>query len=103
MNLSYLMLNLLFTWFAWALLRRNVRALAWRAVLLSLALVLLLTAVFDNLIVGLGIVEYDPIRILGARIGIAPIEDFGYAIVGAFGVPALWNRLHKIGKPASAE
>ena len=98
MNLSYLMLNLLFTWFAWALLRKNIRGLALKPVLLSLAVVLLMTAVFDNVIVGLGIVDYDPLRILGARLGVAPIEDFGYAIVGAFGIPALWNRLHKFSK-----
>jgi lycopene cyclase domain-containing protein len=98
MNLSYLMLNLLFTWFAWALHRKNIRRLALKPVLLSLAVVLLMTAVFDNVIVGLGIVDYDPLRILGARLGVAPIEDFGYAIVGAFGIPALWNRLHKLSK-----
>lgn len=89
------MLNVLFTWFAWVLLRRNIASLNFKPVLLALALVLLLTAVFDNVIVGLGIVEYDPARILGWKLGFAPIEDFGYAIVAAFAIPALWERLGK--------
>ena len=95
MNLSYLMLNLLFAWFAWAFLRRNMRALNLKPVLLSLAVMLVVSVIFDNVIVGLGIVEYDPVRILGWRLGVAPIEDFGYAIVGAFAIPALWERLGK--------
>jgi len=94
-NLSYLMLNLLFAWFAWAFLRRNIRAMKLRPVLYSLGVMILVSVIFDNLIVGLGIVEYDPIRILGLKLGLAPIEDFGYAIVGAFAIPALWERLGK--------
>lgn len=40
-----------------------------------------LTAVFDNLIVGLSIVDYDPAKILGIHIGVAPVEDFMYALL----------------------
>jgi lycopene cyclase domain-containing protein len=95
MNLSYLMLNLLFAWLAWAFLRRNIRTLNLRAVLYSIVVMLVVSVIFDNVIVGLGIVEYDPARILGWRMGVAPIEDFGYAIVGAFAIPAIWDRLGK--------
>jgi small toxic polypeptide LdrA/B/C/D len=52
---------------------------------------LLVSLVFDNLIVGLKIVAYDPGKILGIRVPIAPIEDFGYTIVGVILVPVLWN------------
>ena len=93
MTLYYLMLNLLFAWIAWAVLRRNIMALQRRPVWLAMALVLALTLIFDNVIIGLGIVSYDPQRIIGARIGLAPVEDFAYAVVGAFLIPAIWGRI----------
>jgi lycopene cyclase domain-containing protein len=44
-------------------------------------------------IVGTGIVGYDPARILGLRIGVAPIEDFAYPVAAALALPALWTLL----------
>lgn len=50
-------------------------------VLVTLVILLALTAVFDSLIIAAGIVGYDTQRILGLYIGRAPIEDFLYTIV----------------------
>lgn len=61
--------------------------------LVGLVVLLGATAVFDNVIVGTGIVAYDPSRILGLRIGVAPVEDFSYAVVAALALPALWHLL----------
>lgn len=58
--------------------------------LIGLVVLVALTAVFDPVIVGAGIVAYDESRILGARLGAAPIEDFSYCIVAALALPALW-------------
>ena len=58
--------------------------------LIGLVVLVALTVVFDNVIVGSGIVAYDPSRILGLRIGVAPVEDFSYAVVAALALPALW-------------
>lgn len=63
----------------------------WPAVGLAAVALTALTAVFDNVIVGLGIVDYDPRRILGVRIGVAPIEDFSYAVAAVLLLPALWH------------
>ena len=60
------------------------------ALFLTLAVLLVLTGIFDNVIVGLGIVSYDDAKISGALIGVAPIEDFAYAIAAVFALPALW-------------
>ena len=60
------------------------------AALIGLVALVALTAVFDNVIVGSGIVAYDASRILGIRLGVAPIEDFSYAIAAALVLPALW-------------
>lgn len=67
--------------------------------LIALVALVALTVVFDNVIVGTGIVAYDDARILGARIGVAPIEDFSYAIVAALALPALWTLLARRRNP----
>ncbi len=62
----------------------------WRAVLLTLVVLLIFTAVFDNIMIGIGLVGYDPAKISGALIGIAPLEDFAYAIAAGILLPSLW-------------
>jgi lycopene cyclase domain-containing protein len=74
-----------------ALLAR--RAPLWRVLGLTLLGVLILTAVFDNVLVSVGIVGYDVARISGAFIGVAPIEDFSYAIAAVLLLPSLWRLL----------
>ncbi len=69
------------------------RSPSWRAVGLAAIVVLLLTAVFDNVLVGTGIVGYDPALISGAKIGVAPLEDFAYAIAALVLLPSLWSLL----------
>jgi lycopene cyclase domain-containing protein len=52
---------------------------------------MLLTAVFDNAIIGFGLVDYDESLISGLRIGFAPIEDFAYTAAALLIIPALWH------------
>jgi len=66
------------------------RRKAWRAVLVTLVILLAFTAVFDNLMISIGLVGYDRGKISGAFIGIAPLEDFAYAIAAAILLPSLW-------------
>ncbi len=56
------------------------KQLPWRAIFLATGVLVIATAIFDNLIVGTGIVAYDESLILGIKIGYAPIEDFAYAL-----------------------
>jgi len=98
--MSYVLLDLMFlgcallVTFAAVLLRRQQlsRRGVW-AVAVALVGVLLLSVVFDNVMIGVGLVAYDPARILGLRIGLAPIEDFAYPIAVALLLPALWTLL----------
>jgi lycopene cyclase domain-containing protein len=53
------------------------------------AVLVVLTAVFDNLMIAAGLFTYPPELISGARIGLAPVEDFAYAACAAFLVPAV--------------
>lgn len=89
---TYLLINTAFLVVTFIILRMRPHAPSkrWVAVLVVL---LILTAVFDSLIVFLSIVGYDPDKILGIFIGFAPIEDFFYAIYAAIIVPLFWNRL----------
>ncbi|WP_382308857.1 lycopene cyclase domain-containing protein [Herbiconiux sp. UC225_62] len=62
---------------------------------LTLGLLLVLTALFDNVMIAVGLVGYDEGRISGAFIGIAPLEDFAYALAAAFLLPSLWLLLDR--------
>lgn len=64
-----------------------------KALILTLVVLLICTAIFDSLIILLDIVAYDPSNLLGVYIWAAPIEDFSYAIVAAIGAPILWHNL----------
>lgn len=89
---SYLILNLLFMIAVCIALRLTYRRppRAWFATVLVL---ILLTAIFDNLIIALDIVNYDPGKLLGIYVGVAPIEDFMYTLLAVVLVPTLWHKL----------
>lgn len=71
------------------------RRLRWPAVGITAAVVLLMTAIFDNIMIGVGLVAYEPSLISGAFIGIAPLEDFAYALAAIVGLPSLWVLLER--------
>lgn len=74
---------------SWRVLRRlRPSALVWTTVLM-----LLLTLVFDTLMIAVGLYVYHPDRILGVYLWGAPLEDFAYPIVAALALPALWEVL----------
>jgi lycopene cyclase domain-containing protein len=60
---------------------------------LALVAVLVLTAVFDNIMIGVGLVAYEAGLISGLFVGIAPIEDFAYPVAAALLLPAVWSLL----------
>ena len=93
--MTYLVLNTLFLAVAaavavLALARRLMSTRFIGGVAVALVLTLLLTAVFDNLMIGAGLFSYDPEHISGLFIGLAPIEDFAYPLAAALLLPALW-------------
>lgn len=59
-------------------------------VLITAAALLLVSAIFDNVMIGIGLVGYDDAKISGAFIGIAPLEDFAYPLAAAVLLPSLW-------------
>lgn len=49
-----------------------------------------LTAVFDNLMIAVGLFDYGTHALSGTRVGLAPLEDFAYPLGAALLLPALW-------------
>lgn len=91
---TYLIINLIFLILVAILLRIRPR-LPSKLEIIMVILLLLLTAIFDSLIIGFDIVAYNPDMILGLYIGKAPIEDFFYAILAFILVPNIWNLIGK--------
>jgi lycopene cyclase domain-containing protein len=89
---TYLLVNLIFIIGIVMAFRLRPRKPS-KAIWLSLIALLILTAVFDSLIVGFGIVGYDTEKILGVYVGNAPIEDFFYAVMALLIVVVVWNKL----------
>lgn len=97
--MTYLQLAAIFT--AAALLAATVLTLATprgrrarpAAVTITIAILFLLTAVFDTVMIGSGLFHYSPAHLVGVHIGLAPIEDFAYPLAGAVLLPALWMLL----------
>jgi lycopene cyclase domain-containing protein len=57
---------------------------------IATGVLLVMTAVFDNVMIGIGLVGYDASRISGVFMGIAPLEDFAYAVAALVLLPSVW-------------
>jgi lycopene cyclase domain-containing protein len=62
---------------------------------LAAVVLVVLTAVFDNLMIAADLFTYPEEHLSGIRIGLAPLEDFSYPLCAAFGVPAVATLLEK--------
>ena len=54
-------------------------------------MLLVLTAVFDSVMIAAGLFGYSDGTRLGPAIGLAPIEDFAYPVAAVLLVPAVWT------------
>ena len=73
-----------------AVLLRKPGPLFWGALGASTVLLFVLTAVFDNLMIAVGIMTYTDQNISGVQVGLAPLEDFAYPLAGVLLLPGLW-------------
>jgi lycopene cyclase domain-containing protein len=69
------------------------RAPRWTNVALTAGVLLVMTAIFDNVMIGIGLVGYNTVLISGVFVGIAPLEDFAYAVAAVILLPSLWTLL----------
>lgn len=88
---TYVVLNGLFLAAVLGVLAWRKLLVVGRAVWVALAVLLLTTIVFDSLLIYLGMFTYPADKILGIRVGLAPIEDLFYALLAGLAVPAIWK------------
>jgi lycopene cyclase domain-containing protein len=77
--------------------RAGGRRPSWGAVVLAGAVLLVLTAVFDSIMIAAELFSYAPDLISGLRVGLAPVEDFAYPLAAVLALPALWALLTREG------
>ncbi|MCS4490567.1 lycopene cyclase domain-containing protein [Corynebacterium sp. ES2794-CONJ1] len=70
----------------WRSEHRNIKELG-----IVTALLLILTAIFDNLMIWAKLVAYGQDQRLGLHLGLVPVEDFFYPIVAALFIAAWWK------------
>ena len=90
MAFTYLIVNIVFIGIVLFLFAKSFQkpTPAWW---ITLAALLILTLIFDNLAIWAGMFHYAPEKILGIHIGLAPVEDFFYALLAALLIPTLWR------------
>jgi lycopene cyclase domain-containing protein len=63
------------------------------ATALTALLLLVLTAVFDSVMIAADLFRYDAGALVGLTIGRAPVEDLAWPLAAALLLPALWTLL----------
>lgn len=63
----------------------------WGATLLVGVLLLVLTAVFDSVMITADLFRYDESALLGPRIWLTPVEDLAWPVFVVLALPALWE------------
>ncbi len=53
-------------------------------------LLVVLTTVFDSLMIAADLFRFDEDRLLGVHVGLAPLEDFAWPLASTLALPALW-------------
>ena len=90
-QLNVIFLALALGVFLAAVLRRGTKRRPVAAVVVTMVVLVALTAVFDNVMIGSGLFDYAGHTIAGTKVGLAPIEDFAYPVAAALLLPGLWT------------
>jgi lycopene cyclase domain-containing protein len=77
------------TLLAVAVLLRRPPATWWLATAATLLALLVLTVVFDNVMIAAGLFRFDDAQLAGVHLGRAPVEDLAWPTAAALGLPAV--------------
>ncbi len=89
-----------------AVVTARVRGLGrrwWTATGLALAVLLVLTVVFDSLMIAADLFRYGEGELTGVRLLLAPVEDLAWPVAAVLLMPALWELLRRREQPGTAE
>ena len=56
----------------------------------TIVALLVMTAVFDSLMIGADLFRFDESLLVGWRIGLAPVEDLAWPLAAGLLLPSLW-------------
>jgi lycopene cyclase domain-containing protein len=65
----------------------------WRTSLVVAALLLVMTVVFDSVMIAVDLFDYGASALLGPRLLLVPVEDLAWPLVAVLVLPALWELL----------
>jgi lycopene cyclase domain-containing protein len=60
---------------------------------------LILTAVFDSVMIAADLFRFEESALAGPRIWLAPVEDFAWPVAATLMLPALWEWLGSRSRP----
>lgn len=72
-----------------AVVRRRPDARWWTATALTVVGLMVLTVVFDSLMVAADLFRYDESQLSGLRLGLAPVEDLAWPLAAGLLLPSL--------------
>ncbi|RHA41621.1 lycopene cyclase domain-containing protein [Cellulomonas rhizosphaerae] len=72
----------------------------WSSIALTAVVLLVLTVVFDSLMVASDLFRYDEANLVGVRIWLTPVEDLAWPIAAALLLPSVWVLLGPSHRPA---
>ena len=73
-----------------AVMRRHAAPRQWAVTALVLLVLVVLIAIFDNLMIRADLFGYGEAQRLGPQVGLMPVEDLFYPLFAALVVPAFW-------------
>ena len=94
---TYLILNIVFLVVTVVLLASFRSLKIGKKTFIIGVILMILTVIFDSMIINSEIVGYDKSRLLGLYAYKAPLEDFFYTIFAVIAVPSIWFLTRKIG------
>jgi lycopene cyclase domain-containing protein len=59
-------------------------------VAVTLAVLVVLTVVFDSLMIAADLFRYDAASLVGARVWLTPVEDLAWPVAAALALPSVW-------------
>lgn len=68
----------------------------WSACLVVAVVLVVLTALFDSLMVAADLFRYRHAALLGPRVLLTPVEDLAWPLFAALALPALWEALGQV-------
>lgn len=90
LELNYFFLGLALLTLLGAFLARRLDRRLVTAMVIGVFAMLVLTTIFDNVMIGSGLFDYSSDTLAGPRVGLAPLEDFAYPLGAAILLPSAW-------------